>query len=352
MEKKDEPPGKPPVENHLSQTWNFPLVEVNKNQQYGGVFSERNDISKRGHKLTLKVHSNLEACYYLWNKFSEKKSLFDLWDFRVSWFQGYRYTPYFYTIYQGKLPLAVLPLWYNEGKERYEWFGSDWMEDNLFFTLNPLLVLPLFQILPAKTHLNAIESIDPELFPFLKIEKDDEKYIKNVKRLKTVEEFLAGLKKKRRYNLKRDCFRIGELNPKVNILLEPNFSHFEDIIKLSKRRFNGTLKDETDLIVPERVETYRRILKNSGLYKVRFIKVFIKDRLAAIDLILTYRDRYYALKGANDLSSFSGIGNYMVYLEIKDAIENGLSLIDSLQIDYGWKHRYFDQKKLWKVDKI
>src|SRR5438477_13194566 len=66
-----------------------------------------NGLAKWIPRLTLKVHSELEDCYLLWEKFSPKQSIFDLWDFRFAWYEGYGYKPYFYTIYEGKKPLAV-----------------------------------------------------------------------------------------------------------------------------------------------------------------------------------------------------------------------------------------------------
>lgn len=350
LEEKSEPPGKRFSKTHRVGEWEMPLLPLLKRKVNNRIFFD-DGLAKILPKLNLKVHSQIEECCLLWNRFSKKESLFDLWDFRVSWLKGYRYTPYFYTIDEEDKPLAVLPLWYNEKKKRYEWFGSDWMEDNSFFAQEPLFIPLLLELLSDKARLNAIEDVPASCLNLLTVEADDEKYVKDLAGFKTMADYLAALKKKRRYNLKRDYLRIKEKNPQIEFIDQASFRHFKDIIKLSKTRFNGTLKDQTDLIIKERVETYRQILKNSGLYKVKFIKVYIRGDLAAVDLILTYRKRYYTLKGANDLARFSGLGNFMVYIEFKDAIETGFSLIDSLQIDYGWKHRFFDSKKLWQINK-
>lgn len=332
----------------------IPLPQILPRIEENRAFYE-NGISHLIDRLRLKVISNIEDCFLLWEKFSHKKSLFDLWDFRYSWFAGYRYQPYFYSLYEGKTPLAILPLWYDKERRRYEWFGSDWMEDNRFFVTQKELIPLLLKIAPRPLFLNAIEEdkLNYELrivnYGSLGFSNDDEKYIVDIKRFKAIDDYLFSLNKKHRYNLKKDFERIMAFNPKIEIMESTNFRDFQSIVSLSKNRFNGD--DPSDLINPKRLATYKAILKNSGLYKAKFIKVFIQNYLAACDLIVTYNDRYYTLKGANDVFRFSGIGNFLVYLEADDAINNGFSLIDCLQIDYGWKHKYYQVKRLFKFEK-
>ena len=114
-----EPPGEIQIQ---------PLFNLIPNIRSNKYFYE-NGLAKFIRRLKLKVHSDIEECYLLWEKFSPKKSLFDLWDFRLAWHQGYNYKPYFYTLYDGKEQLGVLPLYYSKGCRRYEWFGTNWMED-------------------------------------------------------------------------------------------------------------------------------------------------------------------------------------------------------------------------------
>jgi len=59
--------------------------------------------------LTFRVETNLEKCRLLWNEFSPNESLFDLWDFRLAFWRGYQYQPYFITLsFQEKLFLFYL----------------------------------------------------------------------------------------------------------------------------------------------------------------------------------------------------------------------------------------------------
>lgn len=316
-----------------------------------------NGLAKFIPRLTLKVHSDLEECFLLWEKFSPKKSLFDLWDFRYAWYLGYKHKPYFYTVYEGKKPVALLPLcWsYDEkNRRRFEWFGTDWMEDNSFFAQDPHLIDFLYAVVPSPVHLNTIQDAN-ELkgkLIYSHLKKDDPKYEKVISSFTTIEDFLQTLDKKHRYNLRADSHRIQSMNPRVVITESKDLDLLNKLISMNIQQFQGkSPKDDSDLMIPKRAETYRNIVKTSGIYTIKFIQVFIQNYLAAIDLIIQFKDRYYPIKSANDLNRFKGIGNFMLYLEFQDAIENKFSLVDCLQYDYGWKHRYFEEKPLFVFEK-
>ncbi len=77
--------------------------------------------------------------------------------------------------------------------------------------------------------------------------------------------------------------------------------------------------------------------------------VKIQEYFGVVDVIAIYKDRYYLLTGANDTSRFPGIGSYVTYIEFEDAIKRRMSLVDVLQNDNNWKHRYFASKKLLRL---
>lgn len=335
----DEPPNDSSLLlNQFRVNQFFPLESITKDKIFKNT--------------TFKIVKDIEGCYEIWNFFSQKQSLFDLWDFRYSWYQGYQYQPFFYTLFEKNTPLACLPLWFNSVKKRYEWFGSDWMEDNIFFYRDKFFFELLLRLLPKKIFLNAIINDPVEInFPaFFNKEKDDPKYVLYLQKFKNIEDYLSSLSKKHRHNLKRDYFNIlNKYQPCIEMVNSNDFRFFEEIINLSKKRFNGTLKDHTDLTIPQRIKTYKSILKNVGLYQVKFVMIKIQKIIAAIDLIITYNKNYYSLKGANDINRFPGIGNFINFIEIQDAINNQFHFFDCLQIDYNWKHKYLQPLDLFKV---
>ncbi|MEX1052315.1 MAG: hypothetical protein WEC80_00530 [Patescibacteria group bacterium] len=339
-----EPPG---AFNETSLSY---LIPKSKSNNY---------FYKNGHaslidRIKVKVNTDIIECKLLWNKFSPNKSIFDDWDFRLAWHQGYNYIPYFYTLYNGDEPVGFLPLCFNSQNKRYEWWGTNWMEDCDIYVNDERIVDLLFFIAPSPLHLNAVKVkyID-KIAKFGKIKEDDKKNTKLINKFRTLDELLNSFKKKCRYNLKSSCAYINSLNPRVIKTVGSENRLIDKLINMNISQFDtGLPEDESDLALPARANTYRNMVANSGKnYQAKFIEVYIQDTLAAIDFILIYKDIYYTIKGGNQLKKFNGIGNYIIYLEFEDALSLNMSTINSLQVDYGWKHRYFDQEPLYIFEK-
>ncbi len=315
-------------------------------------FFYKNGLSNIIPRLKVKVHSDMEKCYKLWQTFSHNKTIFDLWDFRYSWYQGYNYKPLFYTLYENKKPLAVLPLWFSEVSKEYEWFGSWWNEDNQFFLKDEHFLDILTKIAPNPILLNAIDANfyshnSKFLYPLV---EDHPKNTKNIGGYKRMEDYLEDLNKKHRYNFKYDHKKIMTLNPKVKILnAKRNIDHFEKLVALNTARLDGVNREKSDLYEDSVKNAFIAIIKNSGSYKTQFVEIYIRGKLAAIDLVMMYKDTYYPFIGGNNIKKFKGIGNFILYNEFEDAIKKKYKVVDCLQIDYGWKHRFFDQQKLYKL---
>lgn len=279
--------------------------------------------------------------------------MFDLWDFRMAWYEGYQFQPYFYTVYERHKPLAMLPLWFNHEKKNYQWFGSDWMEDNSFFVIDEKLIDVLYEIAPNGLHINALSIRDEwrekKFYPNL--QPDDPKNLKSLEGIHSMDELLLTFDKKDRYHLRSDYRNIEELNPRVVITEGKDLDKLTMMIEMNIERFSKDPEDLSDLVDKERRKTYEQMVHNAGNYDVRFIEVYIQNHLAAIDFCVVYNNLYYTMKGGNDINRFNGIGNYMVYKEFEDALQLGCSLVDCLQMDNGWKHRFFDQKELYILEK-
>jgi len=341
-----EPPG-----TNINLT--IPLLKYIPKTKENRYFYE-NGLSKIIPRLIVKVHTNIDECYELWEKFTPKKSLFDLWDFRYGWYQAYGCKPYFYTIYEKNKPIALLPLWFDIDKQRYEWFGSDWVEDCYFFVSDEKFIDLLIKIAPTPIELNAIEVSEAmKQKPYFQtMELDYDKNIKDLSTYKSIDDVLHTFHKKDRHTLRHDHNLIDSYDPKVIMIPSSDKNVFDRFVKMNTERFDGYNREDSDLIIPKRRNAfYQSFVKNSGLYKTSFMEIHIQNHLAAIDIIIEYKDRYYIPRGGNDINRFKGIGNYMIYLEYEDAIKRGFKLIDCLQVDYGWKHRYFDRRQVYKMVK-
>jgi len=297
----------------------------------------------------VETESDIKGCFLLWEKFSPKKNLFDLWEFRYAFYLGYKYRPHFLILKENQKEVGLLPLWYDSQRKKFFWFGSDWQEEVSFYVKDKRYIENLLEIAPSPLFLNAItkEGIE-DLISSLPFKKDDPKYVLDLKNFKNHEDFLKTLKKNTRRNLRKDRNRILRQSPKI---IFDDFSYFPKLVELSKKRFiaKGEKADWED---PRRIETFEKVISLSGKsYKARMIIVKIKDEIAGIDLIALYRKTYFCLKCGYDIENFPGIGNFVNLLEIDDAIRLGMEKIDFLQNSYQWKEKYFTPLELFKFEK-
>lgn len=312
-------------------------------------FFYKNGLSEIIPRLKVKVHTDIEECYDLWNRFSPKKSLFDLWEIRYAMQKAYKYNMYFYTLYEGTSPIACLPLWFDSEYKEYRFWGGWWMEDNTFFVKEEKVIDLLGKIIPSGSILDGIIASDSlknlNIQSFLQI--DDAKNLQEISQYPTMTDYLMDLKKKSRYNLKSDYKKIADLSPEIIHNSNAPFSQFEDLVNMNKERFTH----HSYFNNKNTIEAFRNIFASAGEYTYKTIEVYIQNELAASDLIIGYKDVYYMIIGANDVKKYNGIGYFMLYSEIEDAIQGDYSLIDCLAVDYGWKHRYFDQYDRYKIEK-
>jgi hypothetical protein len=316
-----------------------------------------NGVSRLIPRLTLKVHTDIESCYVLWNKFSQNKTLFDLWDFRYAWLRGYGYQQYFYTLYEGKKALGTLPLWYNEAERYYEWIGGYWMEGNSFFTEDDKIIDLLLAAVPIPIKLMSIEKSQ-----YLRARhtagdfkpEQDLKYTKNIADITSLDQLLSGIRKKSRYNFKADFRRIQSYNPRTEFVTDQT-SPLEELFALNLVRFDSVNKEESIYRDPLQCNAFRETVKTGmdpkASYSVKFLRTTIENKVAAVDLLITHKDTYYQICGSNDVGHYNGVGNYMVYLELEDAINNRYGVVDCLQEDHSWKHRFFDSRQMYAFEK-
>lgn len=310
-----------------------------------------NGVSRLIPRLTLKVHSDIETCALLWDRYTKNETLFDLWDFRYAWLKGYGYKQYFYTLYEGKKPLGVLPLWFNEEDKKYEWIGGYWMESNNFFAEDDRVIDLLLSAVPLPITLMSIEGAQcartHHMAPEFKKE-EDLKFSKNVQNYSSLDHMLSTFKKKNRYHLKADHRRIMAQNPKIQHI-ENDASVLEELFALNIDRFKDAPADDGQSVYHDKkqCDAFRETLKAQSLYSCKFIKTSVGDKTAAVDLLISYNGIYYQMTGANDIHNFNGIGHFMVYVELEDAIKNGYKTVDCLQEDHKWKHRYFDGREMF-----
>lgn len=313
---------------------NIPLIELPQKEIVTFAKKLFNGSSK---DLLFRVETNLDKCQNLWEQFSPNQSLFDLWDFRLAFWRGYRYEPYFITFSLQNKIISVLPLWFDVEDGQYTWFGGSWPEDNVFFTSQKNTVPLLLKLIPGKTRLFCVLPQEGITDQPRVLEADEEKYVLDVRNLKNLDSFLSTLKKKKRYNLKRDLKKIENLKPEITI---NDFSHLENLFKLNISRFDGMVTDDgkSTFLPREKQKTFKEIVNLAGKYQLRMVSTKIGSQIISVDLVAIYNKTYYCLAGGCAVDEYPGLGTFANLQLIKDAIGLGdVDYVDFLQGDLNWK---------------
>lgn len=332
------------------------MPKLNKNPSklitlppWNDFLSDKNiiDLSRN---LKLKISNQISDCQNLWQQFSPHESVFDLWEIRAAFYSGYKFNPYFLTFYKDQRIIGLLPLWFNAnptfGKtvsdyRKYTWFGGGWPEDNVFFAQDEEIVPLMLLAAPKPLELACLRPLSKyeflESFPGWSLE-EDKKYYLDLSHVATIDNFLSHLKKKKRYNLKRDKRKILEFSPKILI---DSGSNLEEMFELSISRFRIKYPDDPSeqsaFEDDRRKEVFREIVKNANDYQVRLITTIIKDKIEAVEFGLVYKKTYYALNAGVDVIHYPGIGVFSNLLVIEDALNLGCTKIDFLESDNNWK---------------
>lgn len=292
--------------------------------------------------ITVRIETDLETCRELFEEFSPKRTLFELWGFRYAFYLGDRNQPVFLIFEKENQPLGLLPLWYEKDKDELRWFGSWWQEGNTFWFKDRSLIPLICSLFPSKILLNALY-VAPRTAQKLGLMADDPKYLLDLNEYPTIDTFMQRFSRKKRYNLRRDQKMILAKNPKT---FYNCFEDIEKLFELSIKRFKD--KDESAFAREGRRQTFREIIKQAREYEPRMVSTEINGKTVGVDLVAIHKGVYYALNGAYDLKKHPGLGNYTNFLLIQDAISLGAKAIDFLEVSYGWKEDWFKPVPLFQ----
>ncbi|MBI2616531.1 GNAT family N-acetyltransferase [Candidatus Gottesmanbacteria bacterium] len=327
-------------------------------------FLRHNGYQELSKELNLRILQDLDTIEALWEEFSPNRSVFDTWDVRKSFSDAYRFRPKAITIEkkQGKKreTVGVLPLWFNSDEnpvgeskycdcKKFVWFGSNWPEDNVFHVRDPELI-PLLLIASPKPLELACIRYDPD-YTFLQefpgfSDEEEKKYFLDLSFVSSLDDFLTHLKKKKRYNLRRDKKKILSLNPTITI---NTHSHLNDLFSLNMKRFRELFPGDPDEYSSfedvRRQNVFRNLIANARSYQYRIISTVIEGRVCAVEFGLVHHKTYYAFNAGVDIGHYSGLGVFSNLLVIEDALNLGCTKIDFLEGDNHWKES-------WHLDSV
>jgi len=278
--------------------------------------------------MSIRIESQIEACHALWDQLSPRENLFDLWEFRLSFRDVYRFEPHFVVLERGGKAVGMLPLWYQPEQRQYLWFGDtgdgcNWQEGTTIWAQTEEDVRSLLDACLRPALLTSISRTCYEQWHSLvHFDSGDPKSRLPLDHIHSVEEYLQSLPRKLRSNLRRDQRAIDALHP---VMVRDDWSTFQDLLRLNTAKF-----EDSPFHDPRTVQVFERLIRpeHPVPYSVMIIAARIGEDIAAADLIFQYNGVAYPILCGSDTRRFPGIGNFMTLVDIQDALQCSCSAVD------------------------
>lgn len=292
--------------------------------------------------MEFKIYQDIGECRKLWNLFSPKKRLFDLWDFRLCFYDNNGNEPYFIVGYEGKNPVGLIPLQFTKSKNQYNYFGGWFPERNSFFLKDKAKLAEFLEQCPESTFIEGIDSAEGKYYDFL--EDEYTYYLDLSKYNNSFEKYFSSFDKKKQKNISRELKNL----PKYSIF-HNRTEDFERLVELNIKQYEEDSKFNNEAI-------------KNGIYKMTCLankksildmtSLEINGKTEAVDIGIVYGQWYHAIIGGANSQKIPGIGKLMTILDIKNAIAKKAGFIDFAATSGHWKDSWkFEKEMLLKFEK-
>ncbi len=276
----------------------------------------------------------LKECERLWNEFTPKKWLFDEWEYRICLNAGYGYEPHFIVGEKNGETAGVLPLWYEEKADFYTFIGGTFTENNTFFLRDKKDIGDFLKQCPKETLLTSIEPSEKGFYPFK--ESDPVFFLDMAKYQNDIETYITSFDRKHRKNLRYDLRQLDERGYEIKY---NRLEDFDRMVELNVMRFG----EESDLKDPDMAEGIRALMEKAEKQgKLTLISMVFDGVVEAVELAVEHQGWHYVLSGGRNLE-VKNCGKRLIIEHINRALANGISMINFLSTDSGWK-------KSWHLD--
>jgi hypothetical protein len=288
----------------------------------------------------------------LWMKWCSPEQVWDLWEVKETFMKVFRYKSFFLAAYLGRKLKGFLPLWYDSSLGHYDWISGWWAEYSRPFCSSKSIVSKMLDTLEGNIFLGCMDKKYIKYFP-KGIKRDFNQYAIDLKKLNhDWEEYLKTIKKKKRQNIRRDIRSIEKFKPTVRYDRVSDLNILARLNILQMKRKKAMYDDEWDSVFlkdKNHMKAFKRLFQNQNKnYQARIITVMIKNKVVAVDFNLLYKNKYYCLLGGVNIIKYSGLGNYMNYMDINDSIKLGCDRIDFLMEAHHWKDDWIKGEPRYK----
>jgi hypothetical protein len=283
--------------------------------------------------LKFKIIEDEKECRELWEQFSGKKILWDLWDFRFC-FHKKNSEFNFILGFDGKEKEGIIPLVYDNDYNTYTYFGDTFPEKNKFFLKNKNNLRLYLKNFPKPTQVYYIDSEEARHCDF---KLGDKRYFLNLEKYgDDFENYIGSFTKKHRKNLRYDLNKLKE----KNYIIEKNdIKDFDRLVELNKERF-GKDSDYNDKNFVSSIKQLMDIANRKNVLDMVSIK--INSNTEAISLGAFFNGIYYVL-GVGRNPGIKNLGKLLITEQIKNAISHNCNEVDFMSTEANWK-------ELWNLD--
>ncbi len=274
--------------------------------------------------------------------FSPNEKLFDLWNFRMCFYDPNENTPYFIVGYENGEAVGILPLYFDKAANQYAYFGGWFPERNTFYIKDKKKLPQFLERCPNNTLIEGIDPHEKEFYNFL----DDEYtyYLDLNKHNLDFESYFSSLDKRKRKDIRRDLRNIPEYK-----LRKGAFYDFDRLIELNVRQYGDESKFN-NMAIRNGIQKMERLAHESGIAEM--ISVDIAGKTEAVEFGIFLGDWYYAIIGGANNQKISNLGKLMNVLSIKNAMEKKANFMDFFATSGYWKNMWnFDKAMLLKFIK-
>ncbi len=295
--------------------------------------------------LSFSIETDITECEKLWNQFSPKENLSDLWEFRQCFHLSNESKPYFIVGLIDQKPIGIIPLEFDNYYKEYIFFGGgDWVEKSRFMIDEQYKkqVLPaFFENLPAPHDLGLIDESETNYTDRL-TPQEPTFFLTPSEYEYNMENYLAAFSYKRRKSVRRDIRTLEESKPQILI---NNFDDLPMLIAFNRQQFG----DESSFIDPWFEKTILSLPQNEVVRPLlRLFSIVIDDRIVAVALCSFYNNVFCCLQTGVD-PTIPNISKFLHYRVIEKAFADHADRVDFLTDDCNWKTSWrFKSEMLYK----
>ncbi|MFC1885098.1 GNAT family N-acetyltransferase [Thermodesulfobacteriota bacterium] len=287
----------------------------------------------------VRVCEEIEECRHIWENHWPKTCLFDLWPVRACFQSHFNNPPYFLVAeknekIQGLLALSWIDEIHSFGHFPGEiWQGKTWLEQNKIMASNSNVFNKLMSHIPASSNIRYLTRESLRLSGE-DLATDETGYLFFPKRYGySFENYMQQFPGKSRKKLVRELERLQSLGLKFR---HDDMGDISLLFRMNQEAFGewSYFRDSRFLNSFEQLAVF---LKNSGM--LRITTALLGGKVAAVDMGALYGSTYTVLAGATN-PDFPGIAKLINFHHLDWACKNGISTVDFLCGNFGWKERF------------